>query len=253
MKKFISVLLAVFAAGTAGIAADAAPRRGAVCFTFDDYSGPNWVKADAIFKKYDAHATFLVVREITAPKAEVMKTLQAAGHTVGLHTMKHRNANPLPQGWNIEQYIADQVLPQLEACKKYGIKVRSFAYPNNRRTEQTDQALFKYFDYLRAGWGKSKKPIYTPIAEIPEKAVMGGGGIGAYYKSDVNKLKALLNEAHKRDALIVFFSHNIAPKAKSIHMPSELLEALLKHARELNMNIVGFEELPALKASRNKK
>ena len=251
MKRFLSALMACFAFGT--VSADTTQRRGAVCFTFDDYGGENWVKADKIFKKYDAHATFFVVREITEEKAKVMKTLQAAGHTVGLHTIKHRNANPLPRGWNPDQYIKDQVLPQLEACEKYGIKVRCFAYPNNRRSEESDQALYKYFDYLRAGWGKSKQPIYTPLAELPEKMVLGGGGIGQYYKSDLNKLKGLLDEAHKRDALIVFFSHNITPKAKSIHMPTELLEALLKHARKLNMNIVGAEELPALKKSRTAK
>ena len=251
MKRFLSALMACFAFGT--VSADTTQRRGAVCFTFDDYGGENWVKADKIFKKYDAHATFFVVREITEEKAKVMKTLQAAGHTVGLHTIKHRNANPLPSGWTSDQYIKDQVLPQLEACEKYGIKVRSFAYPNNRRSEVSDQALYKYFDYLRAGWGKSKQPIYTPLAELPEKMVLGGGGIGQYYKSDLNKLKGLLDEAHKRDALIVFFSHNITPKAKSIHMPTELLEALLKHARKLNMNIVGAEELPALKKLRTAK
>ena len=228
-------------------------RRGAVCFTFDDYFGPQWLKADAIFKKYDAHATFFIVRDITAEKAEIMKKLQAAGHTVGLHTRSHRNAHPLPKGWNMDKYIADQILPQLAACKKYGIKVRSMAYPNNRRSEATDKALFKYFDYLRAGWGPGKQPIYTPLAELPEKMVLGGGGIGTFYKSDLNKLKDQLTQAHKQDALIVFFSHNIKPKALKIHMPTEMLEELLKHARKLNMNIVGAEELPALKAARNKK
>lgn len=252
MKNFLSAILALFATVTSTDASDNRNRQGAVCFTFDDYSGINWIKADAIFKKYDAHATFLIVRNITADKAKVMKKLQAAGHSVGLHTVKHRNANPLPRGWNMEQYIADQVLPQLEECKKYGIKVRSFAYPNNRRTEKTDQALFKYFDYLRAGWGKSKQPIYTPLAKLPDKMVLAGGGIGEYYKSDISKLKKLLDEAHKRDALIVFFSHDITPKAKHIHMPSELLEELLKYARKLNMNIVGAEELPALKNLRRK-
>ena len=249
MRKILSLLAAAFASINVS-AENPAERRGAVCFTFDDYHGENWVKADAIFKKYDAHATFLIVREITAEKAAVMQTLQKAGHTVGLHTSSHRNANPLPRGWNEEKYIADQVLPQLEACKKFGIKVRSFAYPNNRRTDKTDQALFKYFDYLRAGWGKSKQPVYTPISELSDKMVLEGGGIGEFYKSDLANLKKLLDEAHKKDALIVFFSHNITPNAPKIHMPTELLEALLKHARKLNMDIVGFEELPAVKKSR---
>ncbi|MBR2358705.1 MAG: polysaccharide deacetylase family protein [Lentisphaeria bacterium] len=253
MKKFMLLLMTVFTLFFCHNSFASAPRRGAVCFTFDDYFGNQWLKADSIFKKYDAHATFFIVREITAEKAEVMKKLQAAGHTVGLHTRSHRNADPLPKNWDMDKYIANQIIPQLEACKKYNIKVRSMAYPNNRRTEKTDQALFKYFDYLRAGWGKSKQPIFTPLAELPDKMVLGGGGIGTYYKSDLNKLKELLTEAHKRDALIVFFSHNIKPGARSIHMPTEMLEALLKHARELNMDIVGAEELPALKKARTQK
>ena len=252
MKKFLLLAAIIFAAAAVP-AAEPAQKRGAVCFTFDDYFGPQWLKADAIFKKYNAHATFFIVREITAEKAEIMKKLQAAGHTVGLHTRSHRNASPLPKNWTMEKYIANQILPQLEACKKYGIKVRCMAYPNNRRNEETDQALFKYFDYLRAGWGKSQQPIYTPLAELPEKMVLGGGGIGTYYKSDLNKLKELLTEANKRDALIVFFSHNIKPQATGIHMPTAMLEELLKHANKLNMHIVGAEELPALKVARIKK
>ena len=249
MRKLIFLWTFLFTAAIVQ-AGTPAERRGAVCFTFDDYFGNNWLKADALFKKYNAHATFFIVREITAEKAQVMKKLQAAGHTVGLHTATHRNATPLPQNWNMEKYIKDQVLPQLEACKKFGIEVRSFAYPNNRRTVESDEALFKYFDYLRAGWGKSKQPLYTPLAALSDKMVLGGGGIGEFYKTDSDNLKKLLDEAHRKDALIVFFSHNITPKAKKIHMPTELLEELLEYAAKIGINIVGFEELPALKRSR---
>ena len=46
-------------------------RQGAVCFTFDDYHGENWLSAAPLFRKYGAHATFFVVGEITSEKAEV--------------------------------------------------------------------------------------------------------------------------------------------------------------------------------------
>ena len=243
MKKILYVFwTAVLTVGT--IYADSgSTRRGVVCFTFDDYGGKNWVASDAIFKKYDAHATFLISGSITSEKAAIMKTLQSAGHSVGLHTLNHRNASPLPNGWTMEKYIKSQVMPQLEACQKYGIKVRCFAYPNNRHTAESDRELFKYFDYLRAGWENSSKPAFTPVSELKEKMVLGGGGIGKYYKSTPDGLKKLLSRAHELDALIVFFSHNIFPDAPRVHMPTELLEELLKHARELNMNIVGMEEL----------
>ena len=51
MKNLFIPLLALFA-----VAASAAPQHGVLCLTFDDYYGKNWLKADALFKKYDAHA-----------------------------------------------------------------------------------------------------------------------------------------------------------------------------------------------------
>ena len=35
-------------------------KQGALVLAFDDYGGENWLKADAVFKKYDAHVTFFV-------------------------------------------------------------------------------------------------------------------------------------------------------------------------------------------------
>ena len=107
--------------------------------------------------------------------------------------------------------------------------------------------LFAHFDYLRAWWGEAKQPIYTPLTALPDKMVLGGGGIGAYYKTDLNELKKLLDKAAETDSMIVFFSHNIFPKAPHIHMPTEWLEEILQYARKLNMNIVGTDQLKNLK------
>ena len=239
MKIKLLLLAAVFSA----IHLTAAPERGVVCFTFDDYFGKNWLKADAIFKRYDAHATFFIVGGITPEKIEVMKKLQAAGHSVGLHTMHHRNATTFSEKHGEQWYLDNEVLPQLEECRKNGLNVRNFAYPNNRRDEKTDAMLYKYFDYLRAGNGPAKKPVYYPVTEIKKQMVLGGGGIGVFYKSNVEELKSRLDHAAKTNTLIVFFSHNIAPDAKHIHMPTEMLEALLAHAQKLGMKIVGFDQL----------
>lgn len=221
--------------------------RGAVCFTFDDYGGERWLKADALFKKYDARVTFFVVGKLTPEKIAVMKKLQAANHSIGLHSIRHRNAWPLPEGWDVKSYFEKEVKPQLDLCKANGIKVRGFAYPNNRRNETVDKEFFKHFDYLRAGLGRPKKTIFYGAKDIKEKMVLGGGGIGVYYKSDVNKLKALLKQASDTNTMIVFFSHNIYPKAKGVHMPTEMLEELLKYASALKMRVVGINEIETLK------
>ena len=233
--------------------AAAAERRGALCLTFDDFGGADWVKADKIFKKYDAHATFLISGLIDQDRIAVMKALQSAGHTVGLHGRNHLSASKLPEGWTAQMYFEKQVKPQLDVCKANNIKVVAFAYPNNQHNEASDKELYKYFSYLRAGgWGREYKPIYYPLNALPEKMILGGGGIGEYYKTDIAVIKKQLEEAHKSNSLVVYFSHNIFPGAGHIHMPSELLEELLAYARKLNMHIVGAAELKELRRKYSK-
>ena len=242
MKKFFLLMML---SGSMLLNAAVPLRRGAVCFTFDDYHGSNWLKADAIFKKYNAHATFFVVKDITDAKLAVMKKLQDAGHSIGLHGVNHRDATRFIARYGEKWYFENEIRPQLDVCLKNGLIIRSFAYPNNRRDERSDKLMFQHFDYLRAGYGPSKKIIYYPA--VKEKMVLGGGGIGVFYKSDLEELKSRLDKAAKDGRIIVFFSHNITPGAKHIHMPTETLEALLAHAAKLKLPVIGFNQLNTLK------
>jgi len=244
-------VLLVMCACMCGMAAAAAESRGVVCFTFDDYHGESWLAALPLFQKYDAHATFFIVGEITPEKADVMKKLQAAGHTVGLHSLHHRDALPFIHDRSEEEYLRTEIKPQLDACARYGIEIRSFAYPNNRRDEASDRMLFPYFDHLRAGRGPEKKTLYYPLAALPEKCYLGGTGIGSYYNSDPAVLKEEISHAAETDSVLVFFSHNIGPadRIKKIDMPLEWLEELLAHARAESVRIVGFDELNSLRSA----
>ena len=240
MKKILLFISALFLSGCAA-------KNGAVCFTFDDFDRQGWLNADNIFKKYHAHATFFFSGEIDQDRLDVMKKLRAAGHTIGLHTVRHKNAAPLEEQDTIEQYFDREVLPQLEKCRKNNIEIKSFAYPNNRHTPKTDAFMYKYFDFLRAGYGKNGKPVYIPLADISEKMVLPGGGIGKYYDSKLDDLIAILDHAAENNSLTVFFSHRIMPEAVHVHISPELLEALLAHARKRNMHIIGAEELHTLR------
>ena len=246
MKKGL-LMMAACACGLTGCVTE---QRGAVCFTFDDYHGESWLKAAPLFKKYDAHATFFIVGEITPEKAEVMKQLKAAGHTVGLHTLHHRDAIPFIHEQGEVAYFEAEIRPQLDACRKYGLSIRSFAYPNNRRDDDSDRMLCPYFDHFRAGRGPAKKTLYYPLKDLPEKCYLGGTGIGTYYDSDLAVLKEELTHAAETGSVVVYFSHNIGPADKIGRIDTRIdwLEELLAHARKLNLHIVGFDELNTLKA-----
>lgn len=221
--------------------------RGCVCFTFDDFHGDAWLQASPLFLKHDGHASFFIVGEITPEKADVMRRLQAVGHTVGLHTLHHRDAICIHEVGQ-ERFLEEEIFPQLNDCEREGIQIRNFAYPNNRRDEATDQMLYAYFDHMRAGRGPAKKTLYYPLESLPKKSWLGGTGIGSYYDSDLSVIKQEMAHAALTDSLLVYFSHDIAPleKVSRIGTPLEWLEELLAYAETLQLRVLGFDDVNAL-------
>lgn len=226
--------------------------RGAVCFTFDDYHGEEWLKAVPLFKKYNAHVTFFVAGEITDEKAKVMKQLRDAGHTVGLHSLHHSRAVPFIHEHGEAEYIAKEIKPQLDACRKYGLEVHCFAYPYSQRDEDSDRMLFRYFNHLRSGHGSGNPPLYYPLKNMPEKCCFDGTGVGTKYKSELSALKEELSRAAATDSILVYYSHDIgsADEIGKIDMRIDWLEELLAHAEKQHLRIVGFDELDSLKTQK---
>ena len=225
-------------------------KRGVVCFTFDDGVYQSWLPQMPLFARYGARATFFYSGEITPEAAESMKVLRGYGHSVGLHTLNHRDAVDVA----MNAYFEEQVRPQIEAAAARGVTdLRYFAYPNNRHSDETDTFLSRYFRRFRAGigiklpkgfWIAEQDAAYIPYSELPRRQVLGGCGIGPYYESTFENLDSALTRAAEENLLILFFSHGILPEARSVHMSEEMLEHLLEKAAELGVVAAGFDELP---------
>ena len=225
-------------------------KNGVMLLTFDDSSYETWLPQLDLFDFYNARATFFYSKEITEAVADSMKTLMARGHSVGLHTIAHKEAVNI----TMEEYYADFIRPQIEQAASYGIReLPFFAYPNNRHSPETDEALSVYFTRFRAGagitapkgyWIADFEEPYLALDKIPARKAMGGCGIGPYYDSTQENLDAALEKAAKENKLITFYSHAILPEAVSVHISCEMLEKTLAKAASLGMAIVGFKELP---------
>lgn len=258
MPVFVSCFSSALAAETQENTQDAGTvKHGIICLTFDDSHCDSWLNAMELFKHYDAHGTFFFSGAVNPKMISTMKILKGNGHSIGLHTLNHANAGDYFIKHGAEDYIAKEIVPQLDICRKAGLEITNFAYPNNQRTVETDKVLFKHFDFLRAGLG-AKRESGVSLADFPPmfrkadeslhtKQVMGGMGIGTYYKSDRVALDAVLERAARNDEMIIFYSHNITPGAQHIHMPAELLEHMLAKAKELNMTVAGFDDLKNLR------
>ena len=94
--------------------------------------------------------------------------------------------------------------------------------------------------------GPARQTVYLPVSELPEKIVLRGGCIGKYYDTDLDVVKTQIRQAAESNSLILFTSHDIFPDAPRVHMPTEWLEIILQTASELNMAVVGMDELKDL-------
>ena len=148
-------------------------------------------------------------------------------------------------------WLYQGILMPLNALKKAGINVENFAYPNNRRNEDTDRTMFQYYRYLRAGIpggtkGKDLRQLdalYRTLSDVRSNRVMGGAGIGSYYETDPEQLKGAIIRAAKENKIVTFFSHGISDNPNFISISTEWLELILKTAQEHGVKVIGFDEL----------
>jgi peptidoglycan/xylan/chitin deacetylase (PgdA/CDA1 family) len=242
MKKIIVCLLVLFAMLQVF-------AEGVLCLTFDDRHFANWCQTLDLFKKYDAHVTFFVNGRIDANAIEAMKKLQSAGHSIGLHSFNHAKAVETSRKLGELAYLQQEIFSQLDVCNANGIKIRSFAYPNSQRNDQTDKILFRQFDFLRGNCGKFL-PKDGNVAKFDEfftknvamKQFFPGHSLGGDF--DMKVVREAMDRAAKENAVIVFYAHNITPEiAKSHHISVGQLEEILSYAASLKMQVKGLNEL----------
>ena len=229
--------------------------RGALVLTFDDPRYDDWIRQIPLFERYGAHATFFPCGHIGTNEVAKLKRLAAAGHSIGIHTEHHRDADRAFSEEGAHMFMRDEINPQLKACTDAGLGIRYLAYPNNRHTPETDGYLAGAFRRFRAGvkgmtgYHTNGTSIVTldraffPVADLPKHRVMEGTGVGAYYSTDIDDLCRGIRRAAERDEVLVLFSHDISENPGRVGMRTEWLEKLLATAKDCGVAVKGFDEL----------
>jgi len=258
MNKLVRCVVATVVAVFCGCATFRS-GNGVLLLTFDDPNYDRWVEAIPLFEKYGAHVSFFPNGRLDDHALAQLKRLKDAGHTVGIHTLNHGDARAAFEEGKGAEFIAREVKPQLDAYAKIGHTVRSMAYPNNRRSPASDAGLSADCGIrrFRAGHvvrydpqGKYPKPdlvrtdeVFFPASELSRKTVLEGIGIGESYRTDIDEIVACVNRAAERNEVLVTYSHDIRPGAKTISMKTEWLERILAAAAARGMRIIGFDEI----------
>ena len=239
--------------------------KGALVLSFDDRNLADWERAIPLFDKYGAHATFFFVGPVDTSAAPVLKKLRDHGHSIGLHGLKHLNADAAFAAKGAETYFAEEIEPQLAGCRAAGIPITSYAYPNCRSTDETDETdeLFRTngFKHVRGGLkgvtphdpkGEKQeglKPVHTvdraffPTSELKTRFRLDTAIAGEAYHTDIEDILKCVRRCAERNEAFVLTSHGIHKDAKQIHMKTEWLERILATAKECGVPCLGFDEL----------
>ena len=243
MKKFLTLLFLL------GGIFNMVAAEGTLCLTFDDRYFENWKKAIPLFKKYNATVTFFVYGNIDTQAVETMKILQSAGHTIGLHGINHVRSVDYIQKNGTDEFIKNEIMPQLEICRKNGITIRAFAYPFSQRSSETDQALFPTFDFLRTSWAEIRKKE-SPLVNTNQCFLKKIAGKQLFYgfpgsgNFNMDEIKAAMKRAAEEKSVLVLYAHDITETIPpSHHIATSQLTELLEYAKTLKLSVKGFNEL----------
>ena len=271
MRAIVLAALAVLAGGAVSGPGEFADR-GVLLLTFDDPNYDRWVKYIPLFEKYGAHVSFFPYGPLEGSALEKMAALHRAGHTVGTHTLDHVNVPDYLKEHDEETFWRTQIVPHIRSYARVGIEVQSFAYPNGRRTKETDEMLLRrgirhirgcgdgihrVTFYDRDGTRAAEwKPIvgndwaYNRMEDLANSRVFFGATVGEAYHSDIDDLCAAVRRAARENKVLQLTSHDIAPDAKHINMKAEWLERILATAKEEGVRMIGYDELPSGPAGR---
>ncbi len=224
--------------------------------TFDDRNMLHWEKQIPLFEKYDAHVTFFIDHfdELTTEQLEALQKLRNAGHAIGCHGLKHRNAAEYSEEYSIEKYISDEIAPAIESMNKMGFFPTSFAYPYSKRNEKTDNELLKYFRHLRCGSPVKGEIVKTEryfvkIEDVHKKGRLDGASFHPKSKIDelVSQAKKAIDRISKNGELLVLYAHDIRNESEDgpkHFITIDALEEILLYSKINHIKLYSFDELP---------
>ncbi len=238
-------------------AAEAVTPEAGVLLTFDDAHISEWVAALPLLQKYGAHATFFVTRfdTLSAERRAGLKTIEAAGHEIGCHGLRHIKAAVHTESKGVEDYLAVEITPALAAMAEAEFTPTSFAYPSSNNNDVTDAALLKSFRHLRTGTGVKEghrlaqmDVLFTPVAQVADRGLLVGKGIDRIgYPGKEDQLVQLfeaMERAAAKGEILTLYAHGIAETGKHHHIKPETLEKVLAHGKKLGLRFYRFDDMP---------
>lgn len=231
-------------------------EKAGLVLTFDDRNFDDWLAVLPLFDQYGVKATFFISGPVDDKAIAVCRQLIAHGHAIGSHSVHHLKAVDYVREHSMEEYLRQEIRPQLDAWRAAGISVTSFAFPSSSSDAATERALLQVFRHLRTGGPmapgdslSSRDPFFTPLAQAASRGSLPSKGIDyAPTREDrtFEQLDGALTRAATRGEILTLYAHGIRRLGGKGHfITPQALEHVFIKARELKLAFYTFDDLPS--------
>ncbi len=207
----------------------ATPRRLIVSVTFDDFPKSAVEYGADIVESVGGRAAFFAATGLAGRQTPIghmfdsddLKALERAGHEIGAHSRRHRNAATA----DAEQTLRD-VQDNLSDLARLGVSspIQSFAYPYGETTCLLKHRLKTRFTCARGVLaGVNRRGSDAMQLRAIELTETGGGEALAH---------SAIRAAASRPAWVILFTHDVRRAPSAFGVTPERLRRVVRHARD---------------------
>lgn len=228
--------------------------KGGVVMTFDDRNFNDWIKALPLFDEFGVKATFFISGKIDRPARDAIQQLQHHGHAIGSHSVNHLKAVEYIDENSREEFLQNEIYPQMKEFKAVDVAPVSFAYPMSRNNTATDKTLLNVFRHLRTGKSiaankrlSEDDAFFVAAEKVAERGCLYAKGIDhAPLRADrtYEQIDGALERAAKNGEIIVLYAHRISETGTRNFVTPEALTRVFSKANELGLQFYTFDQLP---------
>lgn len=223
--------------------------KSGVVITFDDHNIDQWYSARQLFKKYKAKATFFIdhFNQLNNDSIDKLIILKNDGHEIGCHSLNHKNAVEFVKQYSINDYLEKEIIPSIEYMKEKGFQPDGFAYPFGAHSNALDDALLKYFKYLRSTTYTNEhiriKDLNKVFFKDTVHKIFWGVGIDENYGNSLEEIMEGLKRAKDNNEIMILYGHSMSNKVGNYITRRTTLEEILKFAHDNGINFFTLSEL----------
>jgi len=133
-----------------------APPQAGVALAFDDNAIAEWYGMRDQLAAHRAHVTFFVARwqSRTDEELAMLRTMADEGDDIEPHSVAHLNAVDYTAAHGLDAYLADEVIPSVDAITAAGYPAATiYAYPFGRTTDEINDAVLQVVPRVRVSPG----------------------------------------------------------------------------------------------------